>query len=377
MKKLEFEFEREKFCSGFDGEFCKTFPDICFVDKNTAFLTYTMLKISGSDTFQDAYCAKSVDGGKTFGEPQKLKLFQTTENGIRKIFAKGVSFYHKKRGKFITFGWNLFYKDEKHPMMNDIGISVSEPCYVFRDKDCGNYIGEPIKLELPFKVFNFCPFGQPIEYDNGDILLSAYGCEQTEKMASAYTLLLSFDGEALKIKRIGERIKGKSSRGFCEPSVAKLDDKFYMTIRTDERGMWAESDDGFHFGEPQPWVWDDGSVLENYNTMQRWIRHKESLYLAYTREGAHNDHVFRHRAPIFMTRFDEERKCLIRSEEIILVPELGARLGNFNVTDVSDNEFWVLTAEWMQTWPPYSSDWRICAKYGSDNSIWKAKVLFK
>ena len=154
-----------------------------------------------------------------------------------------------------------------------------------------------------------------------------------------------------------------------EITLTYLNGKYYLALRTDEVGMFAVSDDGYKFDTPRPYVWDDGSVLENYNTMQRWVRHKDGLFLVYNRKGAHNDHVFRHRAPLFMTRFDEDRQCLIRSEEIILVPETGARLGNFFVTDVSENEVWVSVAEWMQ---PVG-----CEKYGSDNSIWRTKILFE
>ncbi|MBE6651567.1 MAG: hypothetical protein E7613_09705 [Ruminococcaceae bacterium] len=70
-----------------------------------------------------------------------------------------------------------------------------------------------------------------------------------------------------------------------------------------------------------------------------------------------------------MAKFDAENMCLVKSTEVILVPELGARLGNFNVANISEKEKWLLTAEWMQ---PIG-----CEKYGSDNSIWIAKVHFE
>ena len=63
------------------------------------------------------------------------------------------------------------------------------------------------------------------------------------------------------------------------------------------------------------------------------------------------------------------RCCLIRESEIILVPELGARLGNFAVTEASEKEAWLITAEWMQP--------RGCEKYGSDNSLWHACIEWK
>ena len=56
------------------------------------------------------------------------------------------------------------------------------------------------------------------------------------------------------------------------------------------------------------------------------------MFLVYTRKGANNDHVFRHRAPLFIAQVDPGEAALIRSTERILVPERGARLGNFAVT---------------------------------------------
>ncbi len=101
----------------------------------------------------------------------------------------------------------------------------------------------------------------------------------------------------------------------------------------------------FPIPPPIPRKWDDGSILQNYNTMQRRIPHKDRLFLAYTRAGVNNDHVLRHRAPIFVARFDEKRMYLVKETEKILVPEIGARLVNFTVTDISENEVRLLTAE--------------------------------
>ena len=106
--------------------------------------------------------------------------------------------------------------------------------------------------------------------------------------------------------------------------------------------------------------------LGNYNTQQHWVTHSEGLFLVYTRRGANNDHVFRHRAPLFMAQVDPERLAVLRETERILVPERGARLGNFGVTQVSPDETWVTVAEWMQP--------KGCEKYGSDGSVWVARI---
>jgi hypothetical protein len=114
--------------------------------------------------------------------------------------------------------------------------------------------------------------------------------------------------------------------------------------------------------------------LGNYNTQQHWVTHSDGLFLTYTRRGANNDHVMRHRAPLFIARVDPEKLHVIRSTEQILVPERGARLGNFGVTDVSQGETWVTVTEWMQTKGPNPYDSTVCEKYGSDNSVFVARL---
>src|SRR5690606_1011569 len=115
----------------------------------------------------------------------------------------------------------------------------------------------------------------------------------------------------------------------------------FLTLRNDEKGYVAVSDDGLNYSTPKPWCWDDGSDLGNYNTQQHWVTHPQALYLVYTRRGANNDHVFRHRAPLFIAQVNPHTQQVIRSTERVLVPERGARLGNFGVTKVTDHETWV------------------------------------
>jgi hypothetical protein len=100
----------------------------------------------------------------------------------------------------------------------------------------------------------------------------------------------------------------------------------------------------------------------------------DALYLVYTRRNANNDHIFRHRAPLFIAQVDPEKLCVIRETEQILVPERGARLCNFGVVRVSENESWVAVTEWMQAKAPNQYDYAACEKYGSDNCIYLAKI---
>lgn len=119
-----------------------------------------------------------------------------------------------------------------------------------------------------------------------------------------------------------------------------------------------------------------GTNLENYNTQTHWVAHDDALFLVYTRRGANNDHVFRHRAPLFIARVDPERLRVIRATERIAVPERGARLGNFGITEVSERETWIVTCEWMQTWKQASVVIPVDNKYGADNSTYAARVIW-
>lgn len=368
MKEIKFSYTRERMFPGYDGKFCKVCPQITYDGEKTAFLTYQMLLLTGSDVFYDTYIAKSTDGGKTFGEPRKRKNMQWFEDGIR-MAPFGWLLYNKHHKRWFGLGQiNKYANDDEPIVINEIG--VTEPMQFSFDADEGDW-SEVRKLDFPFDAVSAVPMPQIVEYDNGDILVPFYYTTEDNNYAAIITVRYAFDGEWFQMVDYGTPIMGNSfeNRGLLEPALTELNGKFYLTLRSDYMGVFAVSDDGFNFSEPREWKWDNGEELGNYNTMQKWIRNKDGLFLTYTRRGAHNDHVFRHRAPIFMARFDEENMCLVRSSEVILVPELGTRLGNFTITETMDNEAWLVTAEWMQ---PAG-----CEKYGSDNSIWRASVIWE
>jgi hypothetical protein len=140
-------------------------------------------------------------------------------------------------------------------------------------------------------------------------------------------------------------------------------------MRNDQHGYVAVGNDGLQFGKPRVWRFDDGDTLGNYNTQQHWVTHSAGLFLVYTRRGANNDHVFRHRAPLFMAQVDPEKLVVLRKTERILVPNFGARLGNFAVMNLNEDETWVTTAEAM--WP------KGVEQYGANARVFAARILWK
>jgi hypothetical protein len=54
-----------------------------------------------------------------------------------------------------------------------------------------------------------------------------------------------------------------------------------------------------------------------------------------------------------MAEVDKERLMVKRETERIVFPEKGARMGNFNVAYVTDQESWIMTGEWLEGMFPH------------------------
>jgi hypothetical protein len=65
---------------------------------------------------------------------------------------------------------------------------------------------------------------------------------------------------------------------------------------------------------------------------------------------------------------------VLRASEQVLVPEKGARLGNFGVAEVNENETWVTVTEWMQAPGPRFFDPAPLVARSADNRVWVSKV---
>ena len=348
-----YDFTRQRLFPGFDGKLCKVQPTIATDGKGTALLAFQRLLLTGSDVFYGQFMSKTSDHGNTWGEPAELTVLKDTwENGYR-VARYATIHYSRKNSKWFALGVANLYKDDKVPFQKYVdNRPYCTPLYVSVDSAKGVYT---CYKPLPFPDGTFLPFYyRPVGGGHKGRIV---------------TIRYAFDGDTLKIVKAGEPVvRDDLARGLGEPSLARLNGKVYLTIRSDEMGLWSESDDGLSFSPPKPWTWTDGELIGNKNTQQHWVASDNALFLTYTRETPTNRHVFRNRAPIFMARFDPASGGIVRDTERPIVPELGARLGNFCVVNF-ERESWLVTAEWMQP--------RGCEKYGSDNSLWLVKVLFK
>ena len=368
--------------SGYDRKTCWVHARPGTIPGNPPITVVTMqkLRLTGSDVFYEINDIRTDDGGQTwFGptpHPDTLGR-RPADGGIQECVCDFWPQWHATSGVLLGTGHTVQYIDDDHP-------PTSKATTGYSVYDVDRRAWSPwAKLQMPdHPNFEISGAGctQRVDLPDGQILLPIYfRLAETIKdhfhfQGVATVLRCRFDGQTLCYLEHGTELTVPTARGFGEPSLAQYGGRYYLTIRHDDAGYVTVGDDGLHFDEPRTWTFDDGSDLGSYNTQQHWVTMSGGLYLVYTRRGANNDHVLRHRAPLFLAKVDLDRLCVIRESEQILVPERGARLGNFGVTWISDNESWVVVSEWMQNKGPDSHDGRVCEKYGSDNSVFVAKI---
>jgi hypothetical protein len=314
----------------------------------------TLQTIAGSDHYGPVQWMQSRDLGKTWTEPQPVPGLgrHKLENGIEQGVCDVVPEYHPTTGTILAMGHTVFYKTS--------GFFKEQPprhtVYVVRDAQ-GNW-SDTRKLvwDDPRATYIYTAgCAQRINLENGDVLVPLSFGPDAKKPRSVGTVLCSFDGKELKIKQVSNELKGTVGRGFLEPSLARLDNKFYLTIRAEDgHGYVTTSEEGLNWAKPTAWQWDDGQAIAMSTTQQRWLVHSDALYLVYTRKAPENSSVFRWRAPLYLAQVDRKTLHLIRATERVAVPLVGdgtkegkniANLGNFHTQMVTPNESWVTLGE--------------------------------
>ena len=373
-EKLDYRVELLTARKGFDGKTCWVHARAGAIPAKAlgkssgvplVVMTTQKLLLSGSDVFYGLHEMRTEDSGETWTEPARqasLARQQAGEN-VEIVLCDFTPKWHAPSGKLLGIGHTAYYSNNSlaKARPRQTGYSVYDPAAKSWSK------WKTLQMPDPPRFKNAGAGSvQRVDLPGGDILLPIYFKVPAEKQYSATVVRCRFDGETLRYVEHGDETTINVQRGFAEPSLAQLKGRFFLTLRNDEHGHVTSGPDGLHFDKPRRWTFDDGADLGNYNTQQHWVTHRDGLFLVYTRRGANNDHIFRHRAPLFIARIDPERLCVIRSTERVLVPERGTRIGNFGVVKVSPQETWVTTTEWMQ---PHGVE-----KYGSDNSIYVAKI---
>ena len=382
---MPFRIQLDTVTKGYDGKYCWAQARAGAIPRAglppSVVITMNPLLLTGSDVYFSIHEMRTDDLGKTWTLPREHKDTlgrrpagldgdKPVEAGIADFWPK----WHAKSGKLLGTGATFRFTGDKAPVAN----RKTETGYSVYDSEQRSWSAWTT-LEVPDGELSYSSSAgcvQRLDLPNGEILLPVYFKEQAEKFAHVKVLRCAFDGKKLTLLEQGNKLSLDSKRGLAEPSLTRYRGKFLLTIRHDNAGYVAVSDDGLHFGELRQWLWDDGTELGTYNTQAHWVTHSDGLFLVYTRRGANNDHVFRNRAPLFIAEVNPETLRVIRATERVLIPEKGARYGNFGVCEVSENETWIVETEWMQR-PPAEPVIPVNNQWGAEARVYAARILWE
>ena len=303
----------------------------------------------GSHGYYDIYESISNDHGRTWSAPRLIPSLSRHQDDDGYEVAAGDLWptYHPATHKVIVTGKTFNFANGRQE--NFLKEKVAYAVKSLQDGRWG-----PLKtMDMPSLDHSGASIlaanagcNQPFVLPGGDLLLPIrYQRTRDQRVYTSVIARCRFDGEQLVYVEHGTEHSIARDRGLYEPSVIAFKGRYYLTLRADHAAYVTRGQDGLHYDPVKEWRFDDGDLLGSYNTQQHWVHVGDQLYLVYTRLGADNDHVFRHRAPLFIARVDPERLVVIRKTERVLLPENHACLGNSGICRIGDLESWVTCGE--------------------------------
>jgi|UniRef100_UPI0037848CE8 hypothetical protein len=365
---VEFTVKLETVMKHDDGQFLWFHPRAAAMPGGVMMTIQRHLKVSDYYSGLHFMTRQGVDGAWTGPLLTPELDWQKQPDGVTLSVADVTPGWHEKTGKLIAIGARVRYSPQGK-QLEDVK-RAHQTVYAVYDPKTSKWTPWRI-LELPAEEeFNFArnACAQWLVKPDGTLLVPLYIGKSAKDRFSTTVAECRFDGDKLTFVRNGSELRLDVARGLYEPSLAAFGGRYYLTLRNDVRGYVSVSDDGLQFAEPKPWTFDDSAELGSYNTQQHWLMHSDGLFLVYTRRGANNDHIVRHRAPLFMARLDTEKLHIIRSTEKIVVPERGAEMGNFGANAINASESWVTVSEGM-----FMKD---SAKRGAEGATFVARILW-
>lgn len=324
-----------------------------------------------SHDFHDIFQSVSHDHGKTWSSAQLVPSLQrrTEEDGYQVAPGDLWPCWHEVTKTILATGKTFNFRNgtKEDYLRERVAYAVMKP---------GKSWGPLQYLHLPEHDHGGYPIiaanaGCTQRYDlpNGDVLLPIrYARDPKNRNYTSTIARCSFDGNELRYQEHGTELNIPQGRGLYEPSLTAFDGNYYVTLRADHTAFVARSTDGLHFDRIEEWKFDDGKPLGSYNTQQHWVTISGGLFLVYTRRGANNDHIMRHRAPLFIGQVNPKSLRVIRATEKVLIPENGATLGNSGVCRISHNESWITCGEGLL---------RLGKRKGENNKVLVVKITTK
>ncbi|MAT13695.1 MAG: sialidase [Planctomyces sp.] len=373
---LDYEIELQPLLEHDDGHFLWFHPRLSPLpgygrDGQPAAILTIQKHLHRSDFYSGLSYMTTYDGGHVWsGTIRPEELGWVPDGDVIVSACDMTPGWHAPSGKVLAVGAEVRYSKEGE-QLDDVP-RAHQTAYSVYDPETRTWT-KLRRVEMPVdKKFDYArsACAQWVTDSDGTVLLPFYFGETSEQPFKVTVARFRFDGDQLEFVEHGNEMKLDVVRGLVEPSIARWGKRFYLTLRNDEKGYVTRSDDGLHYEPMKAWTFDDGTDLGSYNTQQHWATHQDGLFLCYTRRGADNDHIFRHRAPLFIAAVDPESLQVRRATERILVPELGATLGNFGVTEVSPEETWVTVSEGL-----FGEEAR--SKAAAHGTTWLARIKWQ
>ena len=374
FRPLEYEIRLERALTHDDQEFLWFHPRVAAIpaageDQPPSVLMTFQKHLRTSDHYSGLYVMRTDDLGGKWSKPDpRPELAWVRDGDVDVAVADVTPGWHARTDRLIAIGAQVRYNASGKQLEDQ--PRAHQTAYAVCDPKSGRW-SHWQRLDMPPGAqFNFarCACAQWMTEPDGTVLLPFYISPSAKKPFSATVVRCTFDGRELKYQEHGNVMPLEVVRGLSEPSLVRFGNRYFLTIRNDVKGYVTASSDGLQFAPIKPWTFDDGKELGSYNTQQHWLAHSDALLLVYTRRGAGNDHIFRHRAPLFVAQIDPDKLHVVRSTERVLVPERGATLGNFGAAAISRNESWVTVAEGV---------WNDQARQrGADGSLFVARLIW-
>lgn len=364
-----YRLERSAVQFGYDGEYSwingragviPAHVSINPINKPTVVLSLHQVEHSGPDIFQGLHYFRSRDLGLSWEGPFQEPVFQRVplsgEEDKHRLVSDFTPKFHTATETLLGIGHTSVYERNR--------VVPGEPhdiAYAAFDEPTQTWSEWQI-LELPNEpqfTNAGAGSGRRVDLAGESVLFPVYFNDPEGGQFHVTVIHSSFDGETLEYKEHGNIITVAAGERLHEPSLTVYDGNYYLTFRNDEEMYVARSSDGLHFNEPQLLRFDNDRNLVDEKTKQHWLTHRNGLFLAYTRQGSES---------LYLARVDADNLHIIGQTEQIIIPTLrGGRLDNLDVTDISEDETWVIATELVQ--PTVAG-----AEYAPDNLIHVARL---
>jgi hypothetical protein len=306
--------------------------------------------LSADDHYSGLYFLRTNDLGKSWSGPTEIPELGWQKGPDNETIAvcDVTPGWHQHSGKVLCIGIKLRYSEKGAQLLDQ--PRSHECAYATFNPRTNQWSGWKL-LQMPEtdnKFFLLAPgCVQWLEQADGTLLIPTYFRGPSGDDYRATVLHCTFDGQQIRYLEHGDELQINGGRGFAEPSLAKWQQTYFLTLRNDNAAYVTTSTDGLHFRPVRKWTFDDGQDLGSYNTQAHWLAHSNGLFLTYTRRGANNDHIARNRAPLFVAQVDVSKLQVIRQTEQSLLPERGVMLGNFGAASITPGESWVTDSEYI------------------------------